>query len=112
MSLNEELRMHAIADHLVRMIEHRCHPQPWHLISDSVEKLLIRSSQPWLPRETFMPIVRSNVEQELHHIPLFDEVVPSLRSQPLFRASESEPALRSFSQPIVWARMKPRSKSV
>ena len=42
MSLNEELRMHAIADHLVRMIEHRCHPQPWHLVSDSVEKLLSR----------------------------------------------------------------------
>ena len=42
LSLHEELRMHAIADHLVRMIDHRCHPQPWYFISDSVEKLLSR----------------------------------------------------------------------
>ena len=39
-SLKEELKMHAIADHLVRMIDHRCHPQPWHLFSDNAEKLL------------------------------------------------------------------------
>ena len=39
-SIHDELYMHAIANHLFRMIEHRIKPKPWHPVTDNIERII------------------------------------------------------------------------
>ena len=41
-SLQEELMMHGIADHLLSRIQHKLNPKPWHVLTDPVERLSSR----------------------------------------------------------------------